>query len=422
MSVFVVLVPVVLLSIIGLLLSICIKSVKRILCPQVDCKIVINDEKEEHVQAGGTLLDGLLNLGYGIPSPCGGKATCHQCKVQVTEGGGEPAEVETMIFPPKKIKEGWRLSCQCKVKGEVKVQMDPAAMNVTVFKAKVISNQNVSTFIKELCVKIPDDQNLSYIPGDYMQIHIPPFKTHTTAWQKTMEEKYKSDWENFKMFDKKLKFSDEEEVRAYSLASHPKEGKVLKFTVRIATPPFKGKAIHPRIQWGLGSSYVFSLQEGDEVELSGPFGESHMIDDDRELVFLIGGAGASFARAHIMDLFEGKQTDRKVTLWYGARSLKENIYQEEFENLDKGHENFSYRLVLSEPEEEDLKGGWPKDDPVKTGFVFNAFEEGQLKQMDAPEDALYYVCGPPLHNKAIMKLLYDYGVEHESIILDDFGN
>ena len=422
MSIFVIIVPVIFLVIIGLLLTFCIQLVRRFLAPQVDCVVTINDEKEEQIQAGSTLLDSLLGLGYGIPSPCGGKATCHQCKVQVTEGGGDPCDVETMVFPPKKIKEGWRLSCQCKVKGSVKVQMDAASLNVATFKAKVVSNHNVSTFIKELCVKIPDNQEISYIPGDYMQIHIPAFKTHTTAWQETMEDKYKRAWHDFNMFDRELKFSDEEEMRAYSLASHPAEGEILKFTVRIATPPFKGKGIHPRIQWGLGSSYVFSLKEGEEVELSGPYGESHMIDDDRELIFLIGGAGASFARAHIMDLFKSKQTKRKVTLWYGARSIKENIYEDEFRSLDKENENFAYHLVLSEPEEEDLKNGWPKDDQIKTGFAFKAFEQGQLNDMDAPEDALYYVCGPPLHNKSIMKLLYDYGVESTSIILDDFGN
>ena len=422
MSISGVLVPIIFLTIVSLLLSFCILVAKRYLCSSEECIITINEEKEEKVIAGATLLENLLKLGYGIAAPCGGKATCHQCKVQVTEGGGDPLDVETMIFPPKKIKEGWRLSCQCKVKGPVKVHMDASALNVATFKAKVLSNLNVSTFIKELCIKTPDDQEIQYIPGDYMQIHIPAFTTHTKEWKSTIEEKYQKDWDDFSMFDRSLKFKEEGEMRAYSLASHPKEGKVLKFTVRIASPPLKGGVIHPRIAWGLGSSYIFSLKDGDEVEVSGPYGESHMIENDRELIFLIGGAGASFARAHIMDLFYNKNTNRKVTLWYGARSLKENIYQEEFEKLDRERENFTYRLVLSEPEEEDIKNGWPKDDPIKTGFACNAFEEGQLKEMDAPEDALYYVCGPPMHNTIVMQTLYDYGVERESIVLDDFGN
>lgn len=422
MSLLAILIPVIVLSIIGLILSFCIQSVKKVLAPQGDCTLTINDEHEEKGQAGATLLDNLLGLGYGIPAPCGGKATCHQCKVRVTEGGGEPCEVETMIFTPKKIKEGWRLSCQCKVKGPIKIHVDSSSLNVATFKAKVISNHNVSTFIKELCVEVPKDQTLSYIPGDYMQLHIPPFATHTSHWKETMEDKYEEDWHNYQMFTKDIRFSDEGEMRAYSLASYPKEGNILKFTVRIATPPFKNRRIHPRIQWGLGSSYVFSLKEGDEVELSGPYGESHMIDDDRELVFLIGGAGASFARAHIMDLFKGKQTKRKVSLWYGARSLKENIYEDEFRDLEKEFENFSYYLVLSEPEEKDIEAGWPKEDPIKTGFAFKAFQLGQLDDMEAPEDALYYVCGPPIHNKSVMKMLHDYGVERSSIVLDDFGN
>ncbi len=408
---------------VGILLSISILSVKKILVSTDDCSLLINEEKKETVEAGGTLLDGLLKLGYGIPSPCGGKATCHQCKVKVVEGGGDPAEVETMIFPPKKIKAGWRLSCQCKVRGDMKVDIATSSMNVATFKAKVLSNHNVSTFIKELCVQLPEDQKVEYIPGDYMQFHIPPFTTRTKAWQETMEEKYHGDWHKFQMLEREISHAEEGEMRAYSLASHPLEGNVLKFTVRIATPPFKGARVHQRIKWGLGSSYIFSLNEGDEVELSGPYGESHMIDDDRELIFLIGGAGASFGRSHIMDLFYGKKTNRKVTLWYGARSLKENIYQEEFEKLDREQENFTYRLVLSEPSEEDLKEGWPKDDPIKTGFAAKAFEKGQLEDMDAPEDALYYVCGPPQHNSSVLKMLYDYGVDIDtSVILDDFGN
>ncbi len=423
MTFFAILIPVILLTIVGVLLSLCILSVKRYLSPSEDLAILINEEKEEIVPSGGTLLESLLKLGYGIPAPCGGKATCHQCKVKVKEGGGEPCEVETMVFSPKKIKAGWRLSCQCKVREALKVDIDPSSMSVTTFKAKVLSNHNVSTFIKELCLQLPEGQEVGYIPGDYMQFHIPPFSTHTREWKETMEEKYHEDWHNFMMFDKEIKSAEEGELRAYSLASYPQEGNLLKFTVRIATPPFKGGSVHKKIMWGLGSSYIFSLKEGQEVELSGPYGESHMKEDDREIVFLIGGAGASFGRSHIMDLFYGKNTKRRVTLWYGARSMKENIYGEEFEKLAEEFENFDYRLVLSEPEKEDFAKGWPKDDPTKTGFAATAFKKGQLENMDAPEDALYYICGPPQHNQSVLKLLYDFGVDKEtSVILDDFGN
>lgn len=422
MTLFGVVVPVILLVAIGVLLSFSILIVKKYLSPGGETKLLVNEEKEEMITTGGTLLETLLKLGYGIPAPCGGKATCHQCKVKVTDGGGEPVDVETMVFSPKKIKAGWRLSCQCKVRGEIKVHIDPSAMNVQTFKGKVVSNKNVSTFIKELCVQIPEGEEIKYIPGDYMQIHLPKFVTNTEEWKSTIDEEYQKDWNTYSMFNKELRFGEEGEMRAYSLASHPLEGNLLKFTIRIATPPFKKGVIAPKTPWGLGSSYAFSLKEGDEIEMSGAYGESHMLDDDRELVFLIGGAGASFGRSHILDLFKRVKTKRKVTLWYGARSLKENIYQEEFEALAKEYENFDYRLVLSEPEDEDFKNGWPKDDPLKTGFAANAFKAGQLENMESPEDALYYVCGPPMHNKTVMSLLHSYGVERESVVLDDFGN
>ena len=239
-----------------------------------------------------------------------------------------------------------------------------------------------------------------------------------------MEEKYYSDWEKFGLFGIDVDFShlgEGEVIRAYSMASFPLEGNKFKFNIRIATPPFvDGKM--KNVPWGICSTYTFSLKPGDTVRLSGPYGESHMKHDERELVFLIGGAGSSFGRAHILDLFFEKKTNRKVSLWYGARSLKENIYQEEYEKLANEHENFSYNLVLSDPTEEDIQGGWPKDDPIKTAFLFKAFEEGQLKKMEEPEEALYYVCGPPMHNKSVMTLLDNYGVPRENIVLDDFGS
>ncbi len=206
------------------------------------------------------------------------------------------------------------------------------------------------------------------------------------------------------------------------MASYPAEGGRLHFNIRIATPPFIAGKIAETIPWGICSSYTFGLKPGDKVRLSGPFGESYMINDDRELVFLIGGAGSSFGRSHILHLFYTENTKRKVTLWYGARSLKENIYQKEYEELAQKFSNFKYNLVLSEPLPDDIAQGWPAKDPLKTNFLFRAFQEGQLKVMEYPEECLFYVCGPPMHNKSILKLLDDYGVPRESIILDDFGN
>jgi Na+-transporting NADH:ubiquinone oxidoreductase subunit F len=229
------------------------------------------------------------------------------------------------------------------------------------------------------------------------------------------------------MFGKAIDFSElptgpDEVVRAYSMASFPAEGRTLRFNIRIATPPFIAGKMSENIPWGICSAYTFGLKPGDQVRLSGPYGESFMINDNRELVFLIGGAGSSFGRAHVLHLFRTENTKRKVTFWYGARSLRENIYQEEYEQLQKEFDNFKYHLVLSEPLPEDLAGGWPDKDPLKTNFLFRAFEQGQLKQMESPEECLFYVCGPPMHNKSVLKLLDDFGVPRENIVLDDFGN
>lgn len=411
-------------SFVGTLLAGMILYARRRLVSTAPCKIEINSDPSltKEVEGGKTLLAALTEQGIAVPSPCGGKATCKQCRVQVVKGGEDVLETDKATFTPKQLAEGWRLSCQCKVKHDLGLKLPESLLTLREIKGTVVSNQNVATFIKELVIQVPE--KIDYIPGDYMQFHVPSYRTNTEEWRKTMDEEYYEDWEHFNLFGHPIEYEEEGEevIRAYSMASYPEEGNLFKFNVRIATPPFiKGKVLED-IPWGICSSYVFSLQEGEGVRLSGPYGESHMIEDDRELIFLIGGAGSSFGRSHIMDLFKTKKTQRKVTLWYGARSLKENIYQEDYEALDQEFANFSYHLVLSEPTDNDLKQGWPKEDPIKTNFLFKAFEKGQLKEMDEPEDALYYVCGPPLHNSSILKLLDNYGVPEESVILDDFGN
>lgn len=406
--------------VVGLLLAGMILLTKAKLVSTAPCKIRINesDNLTREVPAGQTLLAALSSEGFAIPSPCGGKATCKQCRVRVTEGGGDILETDIATFSPKELAEGWRLSCQCKVRHDLGIHLPESMLELKEITARVVSNENVATFIKELVVEV--DEPIEYVPGDYLQFHVPNYDTNTSDWKATMEECYFADWEKFGLFDQKISYHGDEVIRAYSMASYPAEKTRLKFNIRIASPPFaKGKMLD--VPWGLCSAYTFSLKPGDTVKLSGPFGESHMIDSDQELVFLIGGAGSSFGRSHIFDLFE-KGTKRKVTLWYGARSLKENIYQDEYEKLDREHGNFTYNLVLSEPSKEDLAAGWPKDDPVKTAFLFRAFEEGQLKKMEEPENALYYVCGPPMHNSSIMRLLDDYGVPRNNIILDDFGS
>lgn len=418
------LISIVIFVCIGIFLSGLILYTKSKLVSSASCKIRINrdDSLIKESEGGSTLLNVLLSNEVAVPSPCGGKATCKQCKVQVIEGGGPVIETDKATFSPKELKDGWRLSCQCKVKNDLEILLPENMLTLKEYTGKVLSNKNVATFIKELVVEL--DEEVPYQSGDYFQFHVPPFKTNTSDWKKTIEEKYFTDWEKFHFFDQEINYLDldEDVIRAYSMASYPKEGKIFKFNIRIATPPCFDGEVSKKIPWGICSSYIFSLKEGDSVHLSGPFGESHMIDDEREIYFLIGGAGSSFGRSHILDLFLSKNTTRKVELWYGARSLKENIYQEEYEKLSREKENFSYHLVLSEPSEEDLQTGWDKSDPIKTNFVVNAFEDGALKNHPAPEDALYYVCGPPLHNSSIMTLLDNYGVERKNIVLDDFGS
>lgn len=393
------------------------------------CNIKINQDESMtiHTNAGQTLLSALTSHGIPIPSPCGGKATCKQCKVKIVEGASLPLQTDIDTFTKKQLSEGWRLSCQSKVKGDLHVEVEEHALGVKEWIGTVIDNQNVATFIKELVVEIAEGEEVPYRSGGYLQVHVPPFKTNTAHWKETMNPKFFPDWEKYEMFNREIDFNNlpgapNEVIRAYSMASHPAEGRKLLFNIRIATPPFVNGKMSNELPWGVCSSYTFSLKPGDKIRLSGPYGESYMINDGRELVFLIGGAGSSFGRSHILHLFYTEDTQRKVSLWYGARSLRENIYQKEYEELQKKYPNFHYHLVLSEPLREDLEEGWPAKDPIKTNYLFKAFEEGQLKNMEYPEECLFYVCGPPMHNKSILKLLDDYGVPRESVILDDFGS
>ncbi|NGX61972.1 MAG: Na(+)-translocating NADH-quinone reductase subunit F [Chlamydiae bacterium] len=413
--------------VIGLALTTMILVTKKKFVRTALCEIKINEDTSltKTVVGGQTLLSALTSEGIPVPSPCGGKATCKQCRLQVLEGAEDPLETDKGTFNRKELKEGWRLSCQCKVKQDLHVHIEERYLSVREWEAKVVSNENVATFIKELIVELPEREDVPYKSGGYLQFHVPPFKTNTDSWKETMDPKYHPDWEKFGLFGRAIDFShlsSEEVIRAYSMASFPAEGRLLRFNIRIATPPFIKGEIVDKISWGICSSYAFGLKPGEKVRLSGPYGESFMIHDKRPLIFLIGGAGSSFGRSHILQLFQTDKTDREVDFWYGARSLKENIYQEEYEKLDQAHPNFRYHLVLSEPLPEDLEAGWPKEDPIKTNFLFRAFEQGQLSKMDEPEECLYYVCGPPLHNSSVLQLLDDYGVPRENIVLDDFGS
>lgn len=413
--------------IIGVGLTAFILMTKAKFVNRAACVLSVNDDPSltKQVEGGGTLLVALTANGIPIPSPCGGKATCKQCKVQIIEGAPEALETEKATFTKKQLKEGWRLSCQTKVKHDMLIHVE--LHSTKEWTATVVSNENVATFIKELIVEIPEGEDVPYKSGGYLQFHVPPFQTNTEEWKQTMDPQYYPDWEKYNLFGRQINFSalptgPDETVRAYSMASYPAEGRKLRFNIRIATPPFVQGKIAEDTPWGICSSYTFSLKPGDKVRLSGPYGESFMVNNDQELIFLIGGAGSSFGRAHILHLFNTEKTNRKTTMWYGARSLKENIYQNEYEQLEKEADNFKYRLVLSEPLPEDIAAGWDVKDPLKTNFLFRAFEQGQLKHLDSPEECLFYVCGPPMHNKSVLKLLDDYGVPRENIILDDFGS
>lgn len=393
------------------------------------CTLTINDDPAltKTVAGGSTVLLALTSNGIPIPCPCGGKATCKQCRVQIVEGASEALETDKATFTKKQLQEGWRLSCQAKVKGNMSLQIDPHTLGVKEWTGTVLSNHNVATYIKELILELPEGESVPYRAGGYVQFTVPPFKTATSDWKSTMDSKFWQDWDKYNLFDRTLDFSNiptgpDATIRAYSTASYPAEGRKLIFNIRIATPPFVSGKISENIPWGICSSYTFGLKPGDKVRISGPYGESFMIDDDRELIFLIGGAGSSFGRSHILQLFNTDKTKRKVSLWYGARSIKENIYQKEYEELQEKYPNFSYHLVLSEPLKEDIDAGWPAKDPVKTNYLFRAFELGKLKSLEYPEECLYYVCGPPMHNTSVLRLLGDYGVPRENIVLDDFGS
>lgn len=419
--------PALFFCLIGLVLSGVILLARKFFIKEHPCKLTINnnDALSKTVISGKSLLATLSDIGIAIPSPCGGKATCKQCKVRIVKNADAPLETDRGTFTKQQLQQGWRLSCQTKVQHDLGLEIEERYLHASTWEGTVVSNDNVATFIKELVVRIDPKTPIPYKPGGYLQITVPPYKTNSSDWKATMAPEYYSDWEHFHLFDTEIDYrqlAPASTNKAYSLASHPAEFPLIKFNVRIATPPIVEGRPQPEIPWGVCSSYIFSLKPGDVISVSGPYGESFMIDDDRPLVFLIGGAGSSFGRSHILDLLLEKHTKREISLWYGARSLKENIYQDEYEQLEKQFPNFHYHLVLSNPLPEDIAAGWDKNDPIKTNLLFQAFELGMLKQLENPEDYLYYVCGPPLHNSSILKLLENYGVERSSIILDDFGS
>lgn len=371
--------------------------------------IDINDDPEKgiDVPSGGKLLTTLANKGIFVSSACGGGGTCAQCKVIVREGGGDILPTEEGHFTPREIKEGWRLSCQVSVKQNMKIEVDEAFFGVKKWECTVRSNHNVATFIKELVLDLPEGEVVNFRAGGYVQLEAPPH--HVKFSDFVIEDQFKGDWERFGFFKLESKVT-EPIVRAYSMANYPEELGILKFNIRIATPPPGSQGIPP----GQMSSFVFSLKPGDKITVYGPFGEFFATDNDTEMVFVGGGAGMAPMRSHIFDQLKRLKSKRKITFWYGARSLKELFYKEDFDLLQAENDNFRWHIALSDPQPEDNWNGL-------TGFIHNVLYEQYLRDHEAPEDCEYYMCGPPMMTAAVIRMLEDLGVERDNIFLDDFG-
>lgn len=370
--------------------------------------ISINDdpEKDVDVSAGGKLLNALADKKIFVSSACGGGGTCGQCKVRVLEGGGDILPTEETHFNKREIKDGWRLSCQVGVKQNMDIEVDESCFGVKKWECEVVSNDNVATFIKELVLKLPEGQAVPFRAGGYMQLEAPPHKVDYKDFD--ISEEYHSDWDRFKVWDNVSEVKESIQ-RAYSMANYPEEVGILKFNIRIASPP-PGTDYPP----GQMSSYVFGLKPGDKLDVYGPFGEFYAQETDAEMVFIGGGAGMAPMRSHIFDQLKRIKTKRKITFWYGARSLKEMFYQDEYDELAAQNENFEWHAALSDPLPEDNWEGL-------TGFIHNVLYENYLKDHPAPEDCEYYMCGPPMMNSAAINMLEELGVESDNIFLDDFG-
>ncbi|MCB1671728.1 MAG: NADH:ubiquinone reductase (Na(+)-transporting) subunit F [Gammaproteobacteria bacterium] len=373
---------------------------------RVNIEINGDPERTLSVPAGGKLLNTLADAGIYLSSACGGGGTCAQCKCQVLEGGGSMLPTEAGHFTRGQAKDHWRLSCQVAVKQDMKIEVDPEFFGVKQWECEVVSNHNVATFIKELVLKIPDGESVDFRAGGYVQLEAPPHEVRYRDF--VIEDEYRGDWEKFGLFDLVSKVNDTT-VRAYSMANYPEERGIIKFNIRIATPP-PGSKLPP----GKMSSFVFGRKPGDKIRVFGPFGEFFAKDTDAEMVFIGGGAGMAPMRSHIFDQFKRLQTRRKVSFWYGARSLREMFYQEDFDEIASENENFEWHVALSDPQPEDNWQG-----PV--GFIHNVVYQNYLKDHPAPEDCEYYMCGPPMMNAAVIKMLKDLGVEDENISLDEFS-
>lgn len=400
---------VVMFILIVVMLVVVILLAKSQLVPSGSVTISINDNPDNSLQVpiGGKLLNALAENKIYLPSACGGGGTCGECKCIVSDGGGDVLPTETSKLNRKQIREQYRLSCQVAVKDNMNIEVPAEVFDIRKWECKVRSNENVATFIKELVLELPEGENVDFRAGGYIQIEAPEHVVKYSDF--TIEDEYREDWDKFDMW-KYVSKVEEPVLRAYSMASYPEEKGIIMLNVRIASPPPRMPDVPP----GQMSSYIFDLKPGDTVTISGPYGEFFAKETEAEMVFVGGGAGMAPMRSHIFDQLKRLNSKRKISFWYGARSKRESFYDDEFDQLAKDHDNFSWNLALSEPLPEDNWEGY-------TGFIHQVLHDNYLKDHPAPEDCEYYMCGPPMMNNAVIQMLEDLGVENENIMLDDFG-
>jgi Na+-transporting NADH:ubiquinone oxidoreductase subunit F len=408
----VVLISMLVFFIVILLLVTVLLYAKKKLTPSGEVKLTINDENEITVNPGSTVLATLSDNKIFLPSACGGGGTCAMCKCQVLEGGGSILPTEKDFFTRKEQQNNWRLGCQVKIKQDMKIRVPEEVMGIKKWECEVVSNQNVATFIKEFVVKLPPGEEMNFQSGGYIQIDVP--KVTVDFKDMEVEEKFRDEWDQFNMWDLKM-VNNEPTFRAYSMANHPAEGNIIMLNIRIATPPWdRAKGAFMNVNPGICSSYIFSRKPGDKVTISGPYGEFFIKNTENEMVYIGGGAGMAPLRSHIFHLFHTAKTGRKVSYWYGARSLREVFYEEEFRKIEKEFPNFTFHLALSEPKPEDNWTG-------AKGFIHQVVYDQYLSKHEDPDEIEYYLCGPPMMNEAVFKMLYDLGVPDEMIDFDDFG-
>jgi Na+-transporting NADH:ubiquinone oxidoreductase subunit F len=392
-----------------LLLAGLILMVRAKLVPQGDVTIRVNNELDLQTPVGIKLMEGLANGGVFVPSACGGGGTCGQCRVKVHEGGGALLPTEASLISKREAVAGERLACQVTISQDLVISVPEDVFGVKKWQCRVRSNDNVATYIKELILELPAGETLDFKAGGYIQIECEPHELIYSSFD--IGEKYLEDWNKYGLFDIRSVVT-ETTTRAYSMANYPEENTIIMLNVRIATPP---PGAGDKVPTGIMSSYIFNLKPGDSVTVSGPYGEFLAKDTDAEMVFIGGGAGMAPMRSHIFDQLKRLHSKRKISFWYGARSLREAFYVDEFNELEKTYPNFSWQLALSDPLPEDNWDGM-------VGFIHEVLYEKYLKDHPAPEDCEYYMCGPPMMNAAVERLLYELGVEEENVLFDDFGN